>query len=78
MVVDNSEREQGKYQVSPDGVIIYEAYSEVTTYALDTQVVVLIPRDDTRSRTIISKYISNTAERPLAYVSEREKIVMFG
>jgi hypothetical protein len=36
---------------------------------------VLIPKDDTVKRTIISRYVSNATERPLAYVSEVEKII---
>ncbi len=77
-VVDNTDRDEGHYKVTQDGNVIYDAYSESTSYARDEQVLVLFPKDDTQKRTIISRYITNTDEKPLAYVSSKEKLVQIG
>ena len=74
-ITDTSEREQGHYKVSIDGVTIYDAYSEKTTYTKDEQVVVLFPKDDTQKKTILSRYIANDTESMVAYVSPRDQYV---
>ena len=52
-VVNNDDRENGHYQISIDGSVIFDAYSEKTTFIKDEQVVVLFPKDDTIKKTIL-------------------------
>lgn len=74
-ITDNSDRENGHYQVTPDGHIIYDAYSERTTYLLDEQVLVLMPQDATLKKTITSRYISNENSNSIAYVRPGQKLI---
>ena len=71
-ITDNSERENGHYKVTVDGSVIYDAYSEKTTYINDEQVVVLFPKDDTEKRTILSRYVANDTDSMAAYVSPKD------
>ena len=74
-ITDNSDRENGHYQVTPDGHIIYDAYSERTTYLLDEQVLVLMPQDAALKKTITSRYISNESSNSVAYVRPGQKLI---
>lgn len=73
-IEDISERTSGKYIVSSGETSSFEAYSEDKTYHLKDQVYVLIPRDDTMQRLILSKYITEEAQA-ITYVSQRDKMV---
>lgn len=57
VIIANNEREQGKYRVQY-GSITFEAYSENTTYNINTTVYVLIPKGDySQKKIILSKVI---------------------
>ena len=74
-IVDDTERQLGKYRVSPNEVVIYDAYSENTEYLEGEQVLVLIPDKSSDKRTIIRKYISKNTLEPLHYVSPAKQFV---
>lgn len=56
-IIDDKRKEFGRYLVRY-GSLTFEAYSDNTTYAINTQVYVLIPRGDyTQQKLILNKYI---------------------
>ena len=75
-IVDDTERQLGKYRVSPNEVVIYDAYSENTEYLEGEQVLVLIPDKSSDKRTIIRKYISKNTLEPLHYVSPAKQFIV--
>ena len=75
-IIDDTERQLGKYRVSPNEVVVYDAYSENTEYLEGEQVLVLIPDKSSDKRTIIRKYISKNTLEPLHYVSPAKQFIV--
>ena len=67
-VIDVSNSKSGIYKVS-DGVTTFEAFSENTTYTIDTKVYVQVPNGDMANQKIITgKYITQDMEY-ISYIS---------
>ena len=73
-ITDIAERDKGHYKVTSSDLVIFDAYSEKTTYRLDEEVNVLIPKNDQNKRQILGRYVSQQ-DQPITYVSGKEKLV---
>lgn len=57
-IIDNSQALYGKYKVTTDDNITFNAYAEITTYPLKEKVYVRIPGNDyTKQKIITGRYI---------------------
>lgn len=75
-ITDNSDRENGHYKATADGSVIYDVYSEKTTYILGEQVLVQHYADPNMVKTVIGRYVnSNGIAQAINYVSSRDKII---
>jgi hypothetical protein len=71
-VVDNTDREEGRYKVRYNDIITYEVTAESTSYLVGDLVYVLEPAVASANRTIISRYRENLDSLEKAYVELRE------
>lgn len=76
-VVDDSDKENGHYKVAPNDSIIYDAYTDVKTYSIDSRVYVLTPKDGS-PRTIVSRYLGDKDSSPVEYVSPKNYLIPQG
>ena len=76
-IVDDSDKENGHYKVAPNDAVIYDAYTDITTYSIDARVYVLTPKDGS-PRTIVSRYLGDEASSPIEYVSPAKTIIPQG
>ena len=76
-VVDDSDKENGHYKVAPNDSIIYDAYTDVKTYGIDSRVYVLTPKDGS-PRTIVSRYLGDKDSSPVEYVSPKNYLIPQG
>mgnify|MGYP003418104818 FL=1 len=75
-IVDNSQRHNGKYTVTADGVLNFEAYSEKTTYLVGDKVRVTIPNGDySQEKFIESKYSTKDNLKPITYISPLDSVL---
>lgn len=74
-IVDQSDRENGHYRATIDGSVVFDVYSEKTTYRNEDYVIVLFPKNDTQKRTILSRYVEDSVESAHEYVADSEKFI---
>lgn len=75
-IIDNSQRHNGKYTVTADGVLNFEAYSEKTTYLVGDKVRVTIPNGDySQEKFIESKYSTKDNLKPITYISPLDSVL---
>lgn len=55
-IIDTTDAKNGHYKATEDGNVIYDVYSEKTTYRKNDQVQVLISQNKDIQRTILTKY----------------------
>lgn len=79
-IINNSSAAFGKYKVTTDDNITFDAYSEVTTYPTQTKVYVRIPQNDyTKQKIITGRYIPSGATASISEVknSDLENFKLF-
>ena len=72
-VVNNANAAFGKYRVTTDDNITFDAYSEVTTYPIQTKVYVRIPQNDyTKQKIITGRYVPSGATASISEVKNND------
>lgn len=75
-ITDDSKKDTGEYTVT-DGSMTFQACAETDRYYKNNQVYVQIPMGDFSNRKlIVGRHSTEDDEKPLAYVSPLEKIIM--
>lgn len=73
-IVDNKAKEEGRYVVT-DGSVTFNAYSNITNYAVKDSVYVTIPNNDfNMNKIIVGKKTADT-EKPFVFVNPFDAIV---
>ena len=73
-IVDDSQKNKGYYQITDNGIVIYDAYSENTSYNKGDKVYVSFPKDQ-KEKCILGRYTSDRDLEPITYVKPFETVM---